>query len=409
MSLGTGDHGVVVDRLSLGQFIERRQGSSLHIGGRHAGLGQVDRPVEEILCGVGVGADLRQAHVLQQPQGLGRTLQRRGGQLEVRRGNEWTVAVEAMLVEQRLATVGLRPIDGAEVRFIPNRRLQCLQRPLDRVEVRQQRRRAEAFFLRQGLAFPVHEGVFGADAHRLADVASHRLAHRRGVLHPVKLPDIPHRRKADRRVADAVVHGVEILAEHLVGNTRQRVGAAKTLVSGRQLLPPFGEPGTAERRDHPSQFRVQPHVVPERRIAQHLLRKAPELQRVGRRAHHRRDHVRAELARRECRERVHGLPAVNANGRELVTALDAQLAGVARRAGDVEQLVIHFAIEVLGKSDRQLVRVRGTGLVDDEPVGAQVVGVGKPGLAPRVLEVHKPAVPQPRHASALAGVVESLP
>ena len=82
-------------------------------------------------------------------------------------------------------------------------------------------------------------------------------------------------------------------------------------------------------------------------------------------------------------ERVAGRSSVDADRGPLARAIDHELPGMAGRAADVEHVVPQLRIETPGEADRELIGIgRGAIGVHDEPVRAQVRGIGEPFPAP---------------------------
>src|ERR1700756_4163432 len=74
----------------------------------------------------------------------------------------------------------------------------------------------------------------------LADISSHRLLDRTVVLNPVHPGSIPHRRKIHRSISDdQILAIVQLGSKHKVSDTCQRVGAAVTFGSGKEMAGRF--------------------------------------------------------------------------------------------------------------------------------------------------------------------------
>jgi hypothetical protein len=218
------------------RLLEDRLRRREHLLRREAGLRQVHRAVDEVHRRRRVGAHLGDRHDRHLPQGV----RIRPERVEVgphrRRVVERPVAVPTVLLEESAPALGLRPIDRPEDVLRPPRRLEALQVRLDAVQVLHEDGGAEALGGRQGAPEAVEQVDARPDAERLAHVAGHGLAHRGVVLHPVELPDVPHVRVADRRVADGVVGPVERLAEDGVPDSGERVGPPEALLDRVRCL-----------------------------------------------------------------------------------------------------------------------------------------------------------------------------
>ncbi len=107
---------------------------------------------------------------------------------------------------------------------------------------------------------------------------------------------------------------------------------------------------------------------------------------------------------------MHGLAAVDAHRDGLAVLEDMQLAAVARRASDIEDIFAVLRIIVPREADRKLIRIlRRARIVYQEPERAHVGGLGKALVLAGVLEMHQPLVAEPLERGALGSVVEALP
>ena len=390
-------------------LLQQRVDQCLDVGLADAGGGEVVGPVQEALRLGRVGAYMLDADHLDQPVILGAGLERRFGLLTGTAGRVRTVALDTVVLEQLLATGGLRRIDGAEDVLGPLRRRQLLQRPFDLLEPGNIDRGAEALLRRQWRAFRVHQVDLGTDAQCLADVAGQRLGHRAVVLHPVELPHVPQVGVAHRRRRGLQVGVAQVLAEHRVGDAPERIGAAEAFAGRVEVRQRVVLLDGEEGLERLAQLLVQLARVAA--VGQDLAGEAVELERVGPGFRQRADQGGAEAAALQVGEGVHGLATVDAQGVVLAFLAVVQLAGMAGGAADVEQVLAERGGVARGEADRQLVRVAG---IEEEMETLEEGGVGEALLRQRLLQVEKPVVAQRpvaralRHRGALRGVVVGL-
>jgi hypothetical protein len=213
------------------------------------------------------------------------------------------------------------------------------------------------------------------------------------VLHPVELPDVPQVRIAHRRVARLVVGRDEVVAEGRIADAPQRIRSPEPFAQRIELPQRIVLAGFEHRPDRRAQRGAQPRFAVGITLAQDLLREAVELPGTRGGIDQRREQDRREVAAGHVRERMHGLPAVDAQRAGFSIPRHVQLARVAGGAGDVEHVFADAGVVVLREADRQLVR---TGFrrrrIDEKAVLAHVIGVREALLRQRQLQMHEPVI-----------------
>nr|WP_206606002.1 hypothetical protein [Steroidobacter cummioxidans] len=254
------------------------------------------------------------------------------------------------------------------------------------------------------------------DTERLADVSRQRLCDRAVVLHPIEFPDVPQIGIADRRVAHLVIARREVIAERGIADAAQRVGAAEALMHRVELAQRIVLAAAQHGLDGRPQCRLQLRFGIRIARAEYPLCETIELPRLHCRVEQRSQQHRREAAARHIREGVHGLTAIDTHRISAVVLGEMDFAGVAGGASDIEYVLTDGWIEVLGETDRQLVRIGRARLrIDHEAVFAHVIGIGEALARERQLQMHEPVVTKRaprgalRHRGALGGVVVSLP
>lgn len=90
-------------------------------------------------------------------------------------------------------------------------------------------------------------------------------------------------------------------------------------------------------------------------------------------------------------------------------AVEAQLAGMAGGAGDVQELRAAGVVAVASETDRQVVRILQVARLDQKTKTAKIVRGCKAIGGKRFFQVHEPVVVQALHLSALGSEVVGGP
>ncbi|MCY1534166.1 hypothetical protein D9M68_695280 [compost metagenome] len=193
-------------------------------------------------------------------------------------------------------------------------------------------------------------------------------------------------RVAHGRIGDAVVAGVDGIAEHAIGDAAKGVSAAKTFLGRVEAAMPVVECRTEQTIEH--DFKITPQLSAAFRVllAQHLFGEASELQWVVVGEGHAHAERLAKAAASQCRygrgERMQGCSSIDPYGLPFV----AQLAGVASRATDIQVVDTTLAVGMAGKAYGQICGVGWRRLlrwVDQKAKAGQVIRSGEFSLAQR--------------------------
>lgn len=321
------------------------------------------------------------------------------------------MATGAIFREQCAALGGEGLVDGAEQVFRPGRRFEPLQGFFDQVEVAYAHARWVARVTLERLAGAVEEGQGGAYTEGFADIARHRLLGRAVPLHPVEGPDIPQVRVVHWRIGDAIVVRRNRVAEAGIGDAAERVGTARAFFGGVEAAVGVVPGNFQELVQRLLEVLAQLAVLGIVLIAEHLAREALELPRVVIRCREAGDEGLAETAAAQRghtgRQHMLGRAAIDAQG----LALEAQLAGVAGGAGDVQVFNAAAGVGVPGKPHRQVAGVlRGGHLfgIDQEAEARQVLRRGEALFGKRQFQGSEPVVMQALDLGALGREVVGL-
>ncbi len=219
-------------------------------------------------------------------------------------------------------------------------------------------------------------------------------------------------RVAHRRVGHAVVHRIDGIAEHAVGDAAKRIGTAEAFFGGVEPAVPAVVSGAEQAVEHLLEIVAQLRAVLLVALAQHLLGEATKLERVVIGEGHAHAERLAKGATAQGRhgggQRMHRRASVDADGLTPV----AQLAGVARRAGHIQIGATGLVVLMAGKADRQVAGVQRGGFlrrIDQKAEAREVVGRGELVLAEGQLQRTEPVVLQSLNLGALRRVVIGLP
>ncbi|MCY1274714.1 hypothetical protein D9M70_233430 [compost metagenome] len=363
--------------------------------------------VGDIVRGLRVGADDLDRHDAHAPLRI--ALRGVALVLGFRRGS---MAIGAVLLEQRAASAGLLEIEATQQVFRPGRWFQLLEGFFQGVQVVRAHAGRVALGFRHGLAVLVEQLQRGADAEGFADVAGHRLHGRTVPLHPVEFPDVPQVRIAHRGIGHPVVAGVDGIAEHAVGDAAERIGAAEAFLGGVEVAMPVVVGGGHQAVEYGLEVTAQLAAFVGVAFAKDLSGETVELHRIVVSEGHAHPQRLTETAAAQRGhgggQRMQGGAAVDANGFALVT----QLAGVAGGAGDVQVMLAGVEIGMPSEADRQVARVQLGGLlsgIDKKTEAGEVVGAGQSVAGEGQFQGDEPVVTQAFNLRALRRVVVGLP
>ena len=250
-----------------------------------------------------------------------------------------------------------------------------------------------------------------ANPQSLADIARHGLLGRCVPLYPVECPHVPQVRVIHRCIGHAVVVGGNRIAEAGIGDAPKSIGTARAfqgwIEAAVGIVPGHTQESVQRRFEVLAQLLVLRFIL----IAQHGTGEALEFPRVvvgrGEAGYQRLAKAAAAQGRHARWQYVLGRGAVNPHS----LAFEAQFAGVAGGAGDIQIFHVAAGVLVAGKAHWQVARVGGTGLllgVYQKAEARQVFGGGKRLFGKRQLKGAEPVVMQAFNLGALGGVVIGL-